>query len=372
VYRRKDGEIARRRATFVSLGDDANNAGVFVVVAVADEIIEPQQTPAAAVTSVMLHEQLQQLAYARGDRYRLDPWVGEGIAMRRVREQISIAVASQATLTIVGSQGVGKEFLARAIHHASSQSGPAASPLLPLGSALLDAELLQSTIVAFLRRQPTSRGALPPTILLLDADQLSAPAQAELLGFCRIPTFDFRVIATARQSLRSLAAQGRFERELASRLTSLEIELPRLADRREDIPLLAQRIVEHFNSRGGKQVGGCAAAVLDILGAMPWERNLEELTEVLEHGWQAARGPLIEESDLPQRVGLMKAAAEYPASTKESVELDAFLQDVERELIARALKQWKGNKSKAAKTLGIQRARLLRRMAQLGLTGDAR
>ena len=365
VYRTPAGPISRRSVRFVSLGDGANCVGVVAVVSDVDqpELVGPLTSTA---TSALLHERLQQIAHTQRGLHRLDPWAGDGIAMRRVREQVRVAIDSQASLAVIGPGGAGKEFLARAIHQAKDLQHSLS--LLPLSCSLLDAESLQATILAFLRREQDGPEAAPPTLLLLEADQLSPAGQLELLGFVRLPTIELRILATAETSLVELSGQDQFNVELAVGLSSLEIILPRLADRREDIPLLAQRIVEAFNQQGGKQVGGCSAAVLDLLGAMPWERNLDELTEVLQHAWNASKGPLIEDSDLPPRVRLLQSAAEFPLPVEEPVNLDEFLREVEEELIIRALRKSQGNKSQAARTLGIQRARLLRRMAQLGVT----
>lgn len=150
-------------------------------------------------------------------------------------------------------------------------------------------------------------------------------------------------------------------------LSDLVIELPPLADRREDIPLLAQQLLEECNAAGDRQISGFTPQVLDKLGALPWDGNVTELREIVEAAFAATDGPMIDEADLPARVGLIESAALYPPPEEEAIDLDGFLEEVERELIERAMGRAGGNKSQAARLLGIQRARLLRRLAYLGI-----
>ena len=137
------------------------------------------------------------------------------------------------------------EQVARTIH--SGLEPERSGALLPLSCPVLDAELLQTTILAFLRRCADVPAAGPPTLLLLDVDQLAVEGQAELLAFFRVPTFQARALVTARQPLTALAEKMQFSRELACTLSTLVIELPGLAERRQDIPLLAQQLVEEHN-----------------------------------------------------------------------------------------------------------------------------
>jgi DNA-binding NtrC family response regulator len=241
---------------------------------------------------------------------------------------------------------------------------------MPLSCSLLDAELLQTTVLAFLRRCQDISPERPASLLLLDVDQLAPDAQAELLAFFRVPTFGLRTIVTAQRSLMALAKEETFLRDLALALSILVIELPSLAERRQDIPFLAQQLLEEHNERGGKQFTGFAPSALDRLASMPWPDNITELTAVVQQAMESAAGPLISETDLPPRVQAVHSAAAHPARERETIILDEFLGDIEGELIRRALQQARGNKAQAARLLGIHRARLLRRMAQLGLDSD--
>jgi DNA-binding NtrC family response regulator len=140
-----------------------------------------------------------------------------------------------------------------------------------------------------------------------------------------------------------------------------------LAERREDLPLVAQLFLEEVNSQGGKQLAGFTPEALDAMHAYPWPGNLDELAATVAVAHQRAGGPQITLADLPDEIHLAAAAAARPRKPEETIVLDEFLARVERELIQRALRRAKGNKTRAARLLGMTRPRLYRRMVQLGL-----
>lgn len=174
-------------------------------------------------------------------------------------------------------------------------------------------------------------------------------------------------MGTAASPVIELARRGNFREDLASLLSTVVIELPSLAERREDLPLLAQLFLEEHNMAGQRQVGGFSAAALDRLDAYPWPGNLDELAEVVAEAYQRCAGVEIAEADLPDKLRLAAQAAAVPRRVDERIVLDEYLERVERELIRRALVRAKGNKARAARLLGITRPRLYRRMVQLGL-----
>jgi DNA-binding NtrC family response regulator len=133
---------------------------------------------------------------------------------------------------------------------------------------------------------------------------------------------------------------------------------------------LAQLSLEQANARGSKQVGRFAEEALDALAAYPWRRNLDELDEIVRQAHANAQGPQVTLDDLPPRIRLAADAAAHPRPPVETIVLEEFLADIERELIERALAQAKGNKTQAAQLLGLTRPRLYRRLVQLGLAGD--
>jgi DNA-binding NtrC family response regulator len=180
-----------------------------------------------------------------------------------------------------------------------------------------------------------------------------------------------RPVATAAVSLTELAAAGEFHAELAALLSTVVIELPPLAERREDLPLLAQALVEDVNVGSQRQLRGFSSEALDRLDGYPWPGNVDELVEVVTEAHGKAEGPEIGVADLPKRIALAQAAAAHPRRREEQIVLDDYLRQIERELVSRAMAQAKGNKAKAARLLGVSRPRLYRRMVQLGLEEES-
>jgi DNA-binding NtrC family response regulator len=361
-----DHTVSERAACFFPLGGEDEQIGVFAILSTAEsKDASLAEGDAGERESAALHRRLQEFTRELRTPFRLGRLVGDSLAMQRVREQIQIAIQARSHVQIVGAPGSGREHVARTIHCAADPM--AAGPLMPLSCQLLDGELLQATVVAFLNRAKDDDPAHPATLLLLDADCLNEEAQAELLAYFRIPTFNLRTIATTQVPLLALAERDGFLTELASRLGGFVMKLPSLADRREDIPLLCQRFLEDYNAAGGKQFSGFAPSTLDQLCSLPWPGNVDELAEVVREICEQSEGPQIVDADVSRRVRLITSAMAHPKVEDETIQLDEFLLDVERELVQRALKQAKGNKAQAARLLGISRPRLLRRVTQLGL-----
>jgi DNA-binding NtrC family response regulator len=179
---------------------------------------------------------------------------------------------------------------------------------------------------------------------------------------------NLRTLATARVPLAQLVADNRFRQDLACLLSTLVIELPPLAEHPQDIPLLAQWFLEAGNVAAEKQLTGFVPEATEQLRDYPWPRNADELAQVVRQACAAATGPRVPAAALPERIWLATAAAALPPREEESLVLDEFLAEIEKELLQRALARAKGNKTRAARLLGLPRARLLRRLEQLGLS----
>jgi DNA-binding NtrC family response regulator len=335
------------------------------VLAIVDPARRDDASPAAVenLNAVDLHDLLRRLHQHWGRHYRLDRLLGETPAMRRVRAQVELAASSRASVLVCGPSGTGRQHVAAAIHAAGQ--GEAPSPFVPLACAVLDAELIQSTIRAMAQGSPGVQAT--GSLLLNDVDLLPASAQAELACLWSGKTFPFRLMATARAPLADLVRHGEFRADLACLLSTVVIELPPLVERRDDIPLLAQAFLEELNARGGKQVSGFTPETLDRLDAHPWHGNLDELARVVAEAHGRCETPQITPADLPQRLHLAADATAHPRRKEEPIALGQLLAEIESEVILRALKRSKGNKAKAARLLGMTRPRLYRRIIQLGL-----
>ena len=274
-------------------------------------------------------------------------------------------------ILVLGPEGSGRELVARIIHYGPRGGGAAVGPLVPVDGALMDAELMQSTLTAFLKRQKEWQGERPPAILLKDADRLPADAQQEIAGFLRLPGVELPLIATATRSLSRLAKRGKFRRDLAYSLSTFTIQLPPLLEREGDLPLLAQFFLEEFNTGGSKQLTGFSPEAVDLLLAYSWPGNVEELAETIRQACGHASGLLVQATDLPATLHHSAEKEARSVAEPERIDLDTYLATIETELLRRAMAQSRGNKTKAAELLGIHRARLIRRLVQLGLAPAA-
>ncbi len=362
-----DRPFERRPVRFLSLpGANADGALLLVIVQAAKE----SNVPAADTLGLdRLHALLLNLRSELGQRFHVSQIIGDSAAIRRVRQQVRVAADSQARAIIIGPPGSGREHIARTIHYAAA--GASIGPLIPIRCPLVDAEQMQAALASVIRKQHDSPTDRPAAALLLDVDRLRPDAQQELAGFLHLPKIELHTLGTARTPLARLVAKGKFRRDLAYELSTLTIKLPPLAARREDIPLLAQHFLEEANTAADRQLSGFQPAALELLTSLPWAGNIDELAAAVREATAKAAGPRVQTADLPDWVHLAHDAASHPPRDEEPIQLDAFLAEIEKELLARALKKTRGNKSKAAALLGLSRPRLLRRLAQLGLIAPA-
>ena len=365
-----EGRLRRRRARFVPLGGGPEDIVAVVVIVDPVDLGEP---PAPALLededeSAWLHERIRDFRHQAAGRYRIDRLVGNSHAIRRVRAQIELAVASTASVLVVGPAGSGRQHVAGVIHYRGDPKS--AGPLVPLACSVLGSELIHSTVSALAAKSSPGDQSDRGTLLLNDADYLPSDVQTELAVAFSGKPFPRRLISTAREPLLELARGGEFRPDLASMLSTIVIELPPLDQRREDVPLLAQLFLEEANAQSEKQLGGFTPEALDRLDAYPWPGNVDELLHTVAGAHDQAEGPMIGVGDLPQRIHLGIDAITHPRRVEETIVLDDFLARIEKELIQRSLAQAKGNKTKAAKLLGMSRPRLYRRLVQLGLEDE--
>jgi len=290
--------------------------------------------------------------------------------MRLVRRQVEAAAAGRSSVLLVGPPGSGRRHLAAVIHHGESRAASdsaSARILVPLDCSLLGADVQETLADAVAHAAAREPPSLPGTLLLHRVDELPADVQAALADFLTRRASAWRLMATVAEPLVELSRRGQFHADLAALVSTLTIELPPLARRREDLPLLAQLFLEECNAAGPRQIGGFSPEALDRLDAYPWPGNLDELAQVVAESHRCATGREIGPKNLPERLQLAAQAAACPRRTEETIVLDEYLGRVERELIRRALVRAKGNKARAARLLGMTRPRLYRRMVQLGL-----
>jgi len=350
----------QRDATYLPLVDESGQSlGVVAVVgqAVVDRTGSNDDAKA-------LHRQIMKFRERYRRDYALERLIGNSSAIQLVRDRVALAATSLTRVVVFGPEGSGREHVARTIHYQARDSF--LPPLVPLDCGLLDAELLETTVTVFVRRCGELEIGGIPCLLLLEVDRLSSDAQDVLYNFLSVPEFELRTVATARVSIGELVAAG-FRDDVATMLSTLTIRLPSLSERLEDIPLLLQHAIEQMNADGGKQVEGFSESATRHLIQYPWPGNVGELLSVVREIHASTKGAVVTAEDLPKQIRLGIDADEFPIVEVETVQLDEFLGNVERELILRALRQADDNKAQAARLLEIPRARLLRRLSHLGI-----
>lgn len=367
-----DGRPRYRRARFIPVGARRDEPIAVVAVLDAEDLAEPSvetpPPPSAEPGPIELHEHVRQFCRQAAARFGADRLIGNSVAMRRVRAQIELAAGSRASVLLAGPPGSGRQQVAAAIHYGGDAES--AGALVPLACSVLGTELIHSTVTALSGGSPLREQPGHSTLLFSEADRIPPETQAELAAVLLGKPSALRLIATVERPLAELVRRAAYREDLAAVLSTITIELPPLARRRQDLPLLAQLLLEEANARRGRQLGGFTPEALDALDAYPWPGNVDELARVVGQSHAKAEGPQIGLGDLPDRIHLATDAATHPHRPEETILLDEFLARIERELIVRALSRAKGNKARAARLLGMTRPRLYRRLVQLGLEGE--
>lgn len=305
-------------------------------------------------------------------RYGHDVLVGQGAAHNRVLDGIEAAAGSTIPILITGEAGTGKRFVARLIH---GQSPRRQMPLLPFDCRALPATILERELF----------GSPDPTRPLRDWGQLIAPeGSTVVLGDILQTPRDFqarlaagldgarrpvRLIATTAGNLDAALERATIHPDLYQVLTSLIIRLRPLRDRIDELPLLAQAMLERANLRGPTNRAGFDTAAIDRLLTYDWPGNLRELAGVIDEAHLSASGSMIEERDLPVRIRgeLGGAYLSGPTPAASGRTLKEQMEAHERDLIRAALEKFHFHKTNAARSLGVNRPFLYRRIRELGI-----
>ncbi|QRG78916.1 sigma-54-dependent response regulator transcription factor ZraR [Citrobacter sp. R56] len=300
--------------------------------------------------------------------------IGESPAMQQLLTEIAMVAPSDATVLIHGDSGTGKELVVRALHASSARSE---KPLITLNCAALNESLLESELFghekgaftgADKRREGRFVEADGGTLFLDEIGDISPMMQVRLLrviqerevqrvGSNQTISVDVRLIAATHRDLAAEVSAGRFRQDLYYRLNVVTIEMPPLCQRREDIPLLAEHFRQRFAERNRKAVKGFTPQAMDLLIHYAWPGNIRELENAIERAVVLLTGEYISERELPLAI----------AATLVNVDDDREIQplvDVEKEVILAALEKTGGNKTEAARQLGITRKTLLAKLSR--------
>jgi DNA-binding NtrC family response regulator len=308
-------------------------------------------------------------------KYGMENIVAESPPMKEILEIVRQVAPTRASVLLLGESGTGKELLARAIHQLSPRSS---HPIVAVHCAALAPTLLESELFghekgaftgAHERRIGRFEQAQGGTLFLDEIGEIDQAIQVKLLRFLGERTFervgsnktltaDVRLIAATNRDLAEQVKQGKFREDLYFRLSVMEITLPPLRQRHEDIPLLAKSFLREFSAENNKNVNDFTPDALEALMNHPWPGNVRELRTAVEHAVVLSRGDRIALRDLPAAL----RASSSPVPSRLPAGADLTVSGAEKQLIIRALKDCDGNRTLAAKKLGMSRRTLHRKL----------
>ena len=310
---------------------------------------------------------------------RLDtPIIGSSPEIDELLEMVSYVAPTEATVLITGESGTGKELVAETLHRNSDRIG---KPFVRVNCAALAENLLESELFghekgaftgADRQRDGTFVQADGGTLFLDEIGETSAAMQVKLLrvlqegelqrvGGDQTITVDVRIIAATNRDLEEEVEKGRFREDLYYRLNVVTLEVPPLRARQGDVELLAERFIERFAEKNRRTVESVSRECMQHLRAYPWPGNVRELENAIERGVILMRGNHLTEKSLP--LAVQKHFQENPEA---GMAKPATLQEAEKELIKQTLKETGGNKSEAARRLGITRKTLQNKLQKYG------
>jgi transcriptional regulator with AAA-type ATPase domain len=330
-------------------------------------VVGPADAPSVVADSdsQRLRSELLEVRNRLHGRYGFDSLIGRGPAHHRLLKQVGAAAATQVPVLIAGESGTGKRLLGRTIH----QQGPRSSaPLLAFDCAALPAEILRRELFGDPREDlPAPRLIVPDGSTIVIGDVLDLPRDLQAMLASALDQ-GVRLLATTTGDPETAFRAERLRPDLYYALTPLVIRLAPLRQRLDELPLLAQHMLERINQRGQLQRSGFSPAALAALVAYDWPGNLRELARVVDAAHRAAAGDMIEADELPSDIRGHHAGAYLPPPLATPITpLDELLTQVERRLIEHAMQRAGQNKSRAAELLGISRPRLYRRIKELNL-----
>ena len=350
------------------------------------QIDELETRIARALKLRTLESENQTLKQQLDKKFGLENIIGDSGPMQRVMDVVRQVAPARATVLIQGESGTGKELLAKAIHQLSPRS---AKPMVTVHCAALSPTLLESELFghekgaftgAHERRVGRFEQAQGGTLFLDEIGEIDETTQVKLLRFLGERTFervggnktltaDLRVVAATNKNLKELVDAGEFREDLYFRLRVVELWSPPLRDRSADVPLLVLSFLREFASENAKPVKDFTSEALEAMIRYEWPGNVRELRTAVEHAVVLSKGDMIQLSDLPQSVqsrGVIRSESEL---SQPIIDKGVTLEEAEKQLIIRTLQECRGNRTAAAKKIGISRRTLHRKLHRYGLEG---
>jgi DNA-binding NtrC family response regulator len=347
---------------------------------------------AAVVEKVMavqaLRDENRRMRDELDGRYQFDNIIGRSAAMRDIFQTVERVAPTRATVLLAGESGVGKDMIARAIHHHSPRARHA---FVKINCTALPENLMESELFGYEKGAFTGASVSKPgkfeqadqgTAFLDEIGDVPGNIQVKLLRILQERQFerlgsnltrnvDVRVIAATNVDLRAALEEGRFREDLYYRLNVVPISIPPLRQRREDIPFLALHFVQKLSKDLGSRAKDISPGAMDRLLEYSWPGNVRELENTIERSLVLAGGETLQASDMRIEAARNVGAAAASSQTQPLLPEGETLEHWEQMMIKEAMRRANGNKSQAARMLGLTRNALRYRLSQMGMDGGA-
>ena len=330
-----------------------------------------------------LREENRNLREALGEKYSHPNVIARSPKMQEVLATVDRVAPTNSTVLLGGESGSGKDLIARVIHERSRR---ASGPFIKINSTAIPENLLESELFGYEKGAFTGATTSKPgkfeladkgTLFLDEIGDVPAATQVKLLrvlqerdferlGGTRTIKVDVRLIAATNRDLRAALEEGTFREDLYYRLNVVPIDIPPLRVHKEDISDLVSMFLARFCKDSGRPLGAISPEAMDVLLAHHWPGNVRELQNVIERACALAAGPRIEAADIHLDTARARSAAPTDNFLPEGVTLDQW----EDEMIREALKRANGNKSQAARLLGLSRNALRYRLSKIGIADE--
>ncbi len=328
-----------------------------------------------------LRDENQKLREELGWRYEFDNLVGRSPAMREIFATVNRVAPTRATVLLAGESGVGKDMIARAIHHHSPRAD---RPFVKINCTAIPENLMESELFGYEKGAFTGANIAKPgkfeqadtgTVFLDEIGDVPPAIQVKLLrilqereferlGSNKTKHIDVRVLAATNVDLRAALEQGTFREDLYYRLNVLPIDIPPLRERKEDIPFLAEHFVKKLANDVDGRITSISEAAIQKLMTYHWPGNVRELENVIERSMVLSPGPVLEAEDIKMDNAPRRSQPAFDVQfLPDGMTLDQFEQSIIKEALNRA----NGNKSQAARLLGLTRNALRYRLSQMGI-----
>jgi DNA-binding NtrC family response regulator len=324
-----------------------------------------------------LHEENRDLREALGQRYDLPGIIAQSPKMQEALGLVERVAQTNSTVLIGGESGVGKDLFARAIHQRSRR---ARGPFLKINSTAIPENLLEKGAFTGAATSKPGKFELADggTLFLDEIGDVPPPVQVKLLrvlqereferlGGTRTIKVDVRLVAATNRDLRAALEDGTFREDLYYRLNVVPINLPPLREHKEDIPALAAMFLHKYCESSGKTIEGISPAAMERLTQFHWPGNVRELENVIERAVALSQGTVLELRDIM----IDEPAQKHPPGAAAFLPEGMTLEQWEDEMIREAMRRAGGNKSQAARLLGLSRNALRYRLSKLGFAVEA-